>query len=170
MAVIAALKWVAKMRVQATLWIDALHVARSPHGILQGVQISTEAENGDLWAILEELVLQLEPNSVTTQHIPSHLDVSLCTSEFEEWVSAWNQHADTVAAVANACRPHDLLEVHSRAHSSHQRLAGIFRSLRNMFFHVADVGMLDKKPLRMNNRKSSLRPLCRYQRRTSYRI
>ena len=138
-AAIAALRWIISRRVTATLWMDAYHIASGINGLIQGGHVSAQAENGDLWQTLSALVEQLEPAQAQIQHVPSHLDPHQCTDEFEIWVSTWNQHADTVAAVANASRSLEFLQLLEGIGEKYDRQANVIRQLRSMFFAIADV-------------------------------
>ena len=140
-ATLSALRWVARHRAVATLWIDAKHVASGVCLLLQGFRIPSHFEHGDLWQVIEACTQMLDPHQVTVQHIPSHLDPAQCQDEFESWVCKWNGHVDTVAAIYNLTRPHSFAQLLETARLSWCRTASYIRSLRKLYFTVAEEGI-----------------------------
>ena len=116
-AMLSALQSATSISCPVILWIDALHAAQGIHRLLEHQDASWAIANTDLWCSVADRVVQLG-DRLTVQHVPSHVDRRLCEGPFEEWASAWNAHADTVAGVANFSRPLAFLDSACRGYSS----------------------------------------------------
>ena len=104
-AMLSAVSWVAKVQVPTVVWADALHVVDKMQCLLHDGLELNEVENRDLWERIATEVEKLETPCLQILHTPSHLDKALCESPMEEWLATWNEHADTVAVLANLNRP-----------------------------------------------------------------
>ena len=135
LAMISAARWALKFRRRCIVWADAL-------GIVEGVaDIRNWArrpnDNDDLWDILEALLQQLQPDDFLVRHVPSHLCITRTESPFEDWIATHNQHADTLAGLANQNRPWSLQQCRQQALDYHLHMLQVQRSLRAVFFGIA---------------------------------
>ena len=77
-------------------------------------------ENHDLWCQLADLLIDLPDGLFRVSWIPSHLDLTLCTTTLEEWIAVWNNVADELAVRTNASRSD---EYHQLKHGAQQHFA-----------------------------------------------
>ena len=138
-AVLSAVTWARQHRVQAVIWCDAEHVASSLRKLLEGELLDRAWGNQDLWHVLLSQLGDTEPGMLQVQHTPSHLDVNCCESPFEDWLSCWNQHADTVAGLCNLNRPWQFQQVHAQAVAHFQVTAARIRALRSIYCGIAQI-------------------------------
>ena len=138
-AVLSAVTWARQHRVQAVIWCDAEHVASSLRKLLEGERLDRAWGNQDLWHVLLSQRGDTEPGMLQVQHTPSHLDVNCCESPFEDWLSCWNQHADTVAGLCNLNRPWQFQQVHAQAVAHFQVTAARIRALRSIYCGIAQI-------------------------------
>ena len=136
-AALFAFRWGLLNRVKLQLWSDAAYVVDGVQALLQGEAISDDADNYDLWEQLE-MILQCYPaGAVGAKHVPSHLDIGLCESPFEEWVAQWNDRADRQADLANRNRAHCFVQLHQAACGYHTKHAAGLRALRAVYLNIA---------------------------------
>ena len=83
-AVLSAVVWVRRHEVRSAIWCDAKHVAGRLESLLAGEYPATDWANYDLWLRIWQLLQDMPAGLLVVQHVPSHLDIELCTSPFEE--------------------------------------------------------------------------------------
>lgn len=136
-AVLSALRWQERHRVDIDLWIDALHVVQGlDYVLLHGV--AGQWKNYDIWTEIVDVLTGLHGLDTRPHWIPSHLDSDALTCPFEDWIKRWNDHADALAGFTNVHRPADLLRLRSEARAYHQQVAARIKQLRAFFFQVAE--------------------------------
>ena len=138
-AILAAVCWVRHFGVFAVIWGDSFTVAEGLCQLLDGFEPDTHWENQDLWIRICDQVAELQRGQLRIQHVTSHLDPARCVDVFEEWVARWNNHADTVATMANDNRTWTFQQTFQRACSYYEDTAFLLRSLRQVYLHIADL-------------------------------
>ena len=136
LAVIAAVRWVLRNKVAATVWSDALNVVTAVRTLQDGDTFDPE-DNDNLWRWLQELLAQLPSGTLIIQHVPSHLDTRLTTGPFEDWIAQWNGYADRLAGLANSNRTQRFEELHARAVRHHDHAAAALTALRSIYLGIA---------------------------------
>jgi len=137
-AMIAAAKWALHTRLPCMVWTDALNVANGVATIQAGLGPPDEAD-ADLWRLLNGLLQQLRSDRFLVRHTPSHLDVDKTEAPFEDWLARHNGHADLLAGIAARNRPQALIDHHAAAMAYHRDVLHILRSLRTIFFGIANL-------------------------------
>ena len=143
-AIISAFRWAVRFQVWVVIWSDAKWLVDKLQHLLTDGVLASDLENSDLWDVIAMLADQLSSGQLWVKHVPSHLDVGLCSSPFEEWVAQHNNHVDQVAAVANAGRSQAFLELHARASRVVQATAARIRGLRQIYMRIADCTALER--------------------------
>ena len=136
-ALISATAWVLKFRVRAVIWIDSKFVVQSAQAMWAG-GIYQHWENSDLWRRLEALFVQLEEHQLQVLHTPSHLNDKATESPMEDWQAQHNNHADTVACIANRNRGHSFMAEYDKAWEYFVKMRAAGRALRSIFLGIAD--------------------------------
>ena len=95
--------------------------------------------DADLWRLLNGLLQQLRSDRFLVRHTPSHLDVDKTEAPFEDWLARHNGHADLLAGIAARNRPQALIDHHAAAMAYHRDVLHILRSLRTIFFGIANL-------------------------------
>ena len=144
-AILAAVNWLRCHGAAAALWCDSFGIAEGLQLLLDGFPPAADWSNLDLWERVWVMVRELHPEQLRVHHVPSHLDPVRCEDDFELWVAAWNQYADTVAGLANLNRAWSLSVVHHQAVQYHQVTAGHIRSLRALYLAIADASADEDK-------------------------
>ena len=133
---ISSLKWGVFMQTPVVLWTDSDMVGRGLRELLLG-HTCPDGDNSDLWDVLSDLVGQFSPGQLLVQHVPSHLDLALSTSPFEDWAITWNGHADTLAGLTNLNRSVVFRQAHERVFQWHSQTLEALRALRGIYFGIA---------------------------------
>ncbi|CAE7673569.1 unnamed protein product [Symbiodinium sp. CCMP2592] len=136
-AMISAAKWALHCGLPCIIWTDALNVANGVQALQAGQGLDDIADS-DLWDLLAGLLDQLSPSRFLVRHTPSHLDTNLTEEPFEDWLAAYNGHADLLAGLANHNRPQLLVDTYKAALDNHEDVLRILRVLRSIFFGIAD--------------------------------
>ena len=138
LAVIRATEWSLFHRVRTAVWSDALHIVHGTQALLSGADVTINQDNADLWRRLRASILRLESGQLVINHVPSHLSANKLVSPFEDWLSQHNNHADTAAVQANINRSDYGCDLYRRVVQRFETQAGMLRSLRKLFFHIAE--------------------------------
>ena len=136
--VVSALRWALTFRVCLVLWVDALWVVQGLQLLVSGHDWAPQ-ENCDLWTVIASLLQQLDDGCIRVMHVPSHLDRSLTTSPFEDWLAQWNGAVDILAGLVNRNRSVQFAAAHSAAFRWHLKHQSALRALRDIFFGIADM-------------------------------
>ena len=129
---LSAVLWAARVQARTVIWSDALHVVDNMQLLLQGSLVVDDLENCDLWHRMSAAVERLGETEVQVLYTPSHLDACACESPMEEWLAQWNDHADTVAVLANLNRSQALSALHQRALEYHEDMQAVLRAYRSL--------------------------------------
>eukprot|EP00435_Cladocopium_sp_Y103_P039530 s1405_g10.t1 len=144
-AALAVMAWQAKFGVDVDLWTDAKYVAEGISHILQHGDVGEDWSNEDLWLQILHFVQCLGNRCLVPHWIPSHLDDTLLTDPFEDWIHEWNDRVDHIAKSVNVDRPHSFQHLWQAAVSHHQAVDLRLRQLRAFYFGVAQ-SSLDSAP------------------------
>ena len=136
-ALISALKWGLRVRVELVIWTDSLNCATGVRALLSGCDW-LPGENCDLWEQIAEQLSGFSWDELDIQHVPSHVLSNLCESPLEEWLANWNRHADELAGRTNLNRPLSLVELHRDALAHHDYVCEVLRALRTVYFAIAE--------------------------------
>ena len=141
LAMISAAHWALKFHKRCIVWADALGVVKGVADIRNLTRRSDD--NDDLWDVLESLLQQMPAEDFLVRHVPSHLCTTRTESPFEDWIAMHNQHADTLAGIANRNRPWSLQTCRQQALDHYYSMLQIQRSLRAVFFGIATAKLSD---------------------------
>ena len=136
-AVIGAATWALQQQAKVVVWCDAKHVVDGTT-VLQSRGYVASNQASDLWFRLQRLLGRLPSDCFQVQHVPSHLDPGKCDNPFEEWLAKHNAHADRVAVTMINNRGQKFADLHQQAVDRFTQQSGVVRSLRKVFFAIAE--------------------------------
>ena len=155
-AICAALRWIVRYQVTATIWCDSQFAVRGLRNLLSGRWvISLSVENHDLWTCIAELVEQIPDGTLTVNWIPSHLDSSLCDSGLEEWISCWNNVVDTCAVSTNEHRGPHFQFLLEQALQHFELWSARLRALRDFYLGVSEANADESQVIDLSHDVSS---------------
>ena len=139
-AIVAAVHWAFFFDQPIHIWSDLQETVRFVTELLEQPQMHLDSSLGlcDLKTLLAELLLQCNTGLVHIHWIPSHLDFSLCTSEFEEWACLWNDAADRAAGICNRNRTPASWELWNGESQRFDLVTYQLRAHRNFFCAVSE--------------------------------
>ena len=139
--VIAALRWTCKYKVHTVLWCDSASTVERLQALLDGEWqlVGVQAENHDLWQLVVELLAELPQDTFQVRWTPSHLDVALCTTTWEEWLAEWNGVADSIAVQTNQNRSAAFEQLRINVVEHYNLWTQRIRNLRRFYFAVAEL-------------------------------
>ena len=136
--ILASVCWVRFFSVEGVIWGDSLSATEGLHLMLEGHEPAAHWDNLDIWQRIWEQVAELLPGQLRVQHVTSHLDPSLCSDAFEEWVAYWNQRVDIVAGITNANRTWTFQDELNRGTRWAADTATCLRALRAVYLGIAE--------------------------------
>ena len=107
-AAISACRWLLEFGVSGTIWTDSAYVGKGMKLILDTRTLPEFDCNEDLWMLLAEVLLAMEPGQTQVQHVASHRHPREQQDPFSEWTAQWNEQADAAAEQAHHLRPASL--------------------------------------------------------------
>ena len=132
-AALVAVSWAFQHSVSVVIWADAQYVISGARSLQDGRFCWEGCEHHDLWSQLASVLQALPRESVLFQHVHSHIQVELCESPAEEWLSSWNGFADTLAGLQNQNRPWSFVRLHEEALRYRGDMQSVVRTLRQMY-------------------------------------
>ena len=136
-AVLSALHWLSRVRVQTFLWVDSKHTVDGVHHLLASMSVPTHWSNQDVWLRIRDLLHDLHDCMPIFHWWPSHLTDLSCEDGFHDWVKRWNSAVDVQAGFTNRTLPHSLAELRMKAIGYHEnmlkRTAVLFRFYKAVF-------------------------------------
>ena len=135
---IAACLWVQHYGCTACIWSDSLNTVRAAKSFMAGQNTRSIVDNHDLQQNLFDMLGQLDADQVCLNWIPSHLDPTLCETEVEEWVGAWNDVVDHAAVILNDQESSSFWTIFEREQQRQIEWKHILNSFRSFHLEVAE--------------------------------
>ena len=143
--IIACLKWTLAHHCDTVLWCDSGTSVSGVQAMMEGewTHLQPTTDNHDLWQSVRVLLDQLEQGSFSIRWTASHIDVTLCANDLEEWLAIWNDVADQHAVMANSSRSRSFLLLREKASQHFKLWRSRLHSLRDFYNGVANMPKSD---------------------------
>ena len=138
MGALAALRWQKAFQVDMHLWMDCLCVAEGVSTLL-AVGMPGNWANLDIWDEIAQHVQELGALRLHPHWIPSHLDSTLLSCPFEDWVSARNNQVDQMILSLNHDRGPDFQALLTKTMEHHNSTWMRMDQLCRFHFGVAEL-------------------------------
>ena len=137
--VIAAALWCCHFRVETFLWCDSAFTVKGVKSLLEGTRwTGKQAADHDLWDSLAQILEEIPTGLFRIEWIPSHLDMGRCDDDFEDWISTWNEVADSIAVQMNLTRGTQFEQMDAELQGYFQSNLNRLRALKTFYLKIVD--------------------------------
>ena len=136
-AILAGVRWAAFHQADVCIWSDSQSSINLALFIQQYDRVPAGVANFDIWHEVCTELRSCAGLQMIFRWVPSHLDSSKLESPLEDWVSDWNDVADTMAAEAHRCRPLSFWNLWRRYKLSLDWWCERVQQLREFYFAIA---------------------------------
>ena len=136
-AILAGVRWAAFHQADVCIWSDSQSSINLALFIQQYDRVPAGVANFDIWHEVCTELRSCAGLQMIFRWVPSHLDSSKLESPLEDWISHWNDVADTMAAEAHRCRPQSFWDLWRRYRLSLDWWCERVQQLREFYFAIA---------------------------------